>query len=139
MADPGSGSLDPRGPDPSPWGFTRSQVVSNSTACIRRKRPGTLTQTSVEHVGLPVVAQLTALRSASFTVARHRVSDTEEKPDLSNATAYAAFGNVGDRWYILADCETRLLSTPVGGELRQSLIAAHTLRHQPSWTEVADA
>ena len=39
----------------------------------------------------------------------------------------------GGRWYVLPDDATYFL--PDGGELRPSLIAAHTLRGRPSWTE----
>jgi hypothetical protein len=36
-----------------------------------------------------------------------RVSDTEDKPNLEDATVYVAKGSkVGDRWWVLADGET---------------------------------
>jgi hypothetical protein len=38
-------------------------------------------------------------------------------------------------WYALPDDTTYF--RPTGGQLRQSLIAAHTLRDRPTWTEVA--
>ncbi|WP_370964738.1 hypothetical protein [Amycolatopsis sp. cg9] len=63
-----------------------------------------------------------------------------EEPDLTGAMVYEvaerpAIG--GGRWYILPDDSTYFM--PTAGELRQSLIAAHTLRDRPTWTEVPDA
>ena len=61
-----------------------------------------------------------------------------EEPDLTGATVYEAAGRPsigGGRWYALHDDTTYF--KPTGGQLRQSLIAAHTLRDRPTWTEVA--
>lgn len=62
-----------------------------------------------------------------------------EAPDLTGAKVYEAAERPsigGGRWYVLPDDSTYFL--PTGGELRQSLITAHTLRDRPAWTEVSE-
>ena len=61
-----------------------------------------------------------------------------EEPDLTGARVYEAEGRPsigGGRWYVLPD-DTSYFK-PTDGPLRPSLIAAHTLRDKPAWTEVA--
>jgi hypothetical protein len=63
-----------------------------------------------------------------------------DEPDLTGATVYEvadrpAIG--GGRWYVLPDDTTYF--HPADGDLRPSLITAHTLRERPTWTEIAGA
>ena len=60
-----------------------------------------------------------------------------EQPDLTGATIYVVAERPslgGGRWYVLPDDTTYY--QPDEGELRPSLIAAHTLRDRPTWDEV---
>jgi hypothetical protein len=62
-----------------------------------------------------------------------------EAPDLTGAKVYEVAERPslgGGRWYVLPDGST--FFRPTGGELRQSLITAHTLRDRPTWTEVSE-
>jgi hypothetical protein len=62
------------------------------------------------------------------------------EPDLTGATVYEVADRPsigGGRWYALPDDTTYF--KPTGGQVRQSLIAAHTLRDRPAWTEVTDS
>lgn len=62
-----------------------------------------------------------------------------EEPDLTGATVYEAAERPsigGGRWYALPDESTYF--EPTGGQLRPSLIPAHTLRDRPAWVEVTD-
>ncbi|MFJ7216562.1 hypothetical protein [Amycolatopsis sp. NPDC098790] len=61
-----------------------------------------------------------------------------EEPDLTGATVYEAAEQPsigGGRWYALPDDTTYF--KPTDGQLRPSLIPAHTLRDRPAWSEVA--
>jgi hypothetical protein len=63
-----------------------------------------------------------------------------EEPDLTGAKVYEVAERPsigGGRWYVLPDDTTYF--HPAGGDLRQSLITAHTLRDRPTWTEIVDA
>jgi len=79
-------------------------------------------------------------RQRTWQVAAHGVASEQQACRSTGAKVHEVADSPsigGGHWYVLPDGSTYF--RPTDGELRQSLITAHTLRDRPTWTEVAAA